>query len=69
MIRTMRVITYTWIRMGQKHFTKKISKNARYKWVPANQINQLASAWQYSSVTSQFDLVCSSNNNIDFILV
>src|SRR6266540_4266055 len=49
---------HTWIGMGQRHFTKEISKNARYKWVPADQANQLASAWQYSSVINQFDLVC-----------
>ena len=51
-------MTHTWIGMGQEHLTKKIGENARYKWVPADQANQLASAWQYSSVTSQFDLVC-----------
>ena len=44
--------------MDQKYSTKKIGKNARYKWIPANQVNQLASDWQYSNVTSQFDLVC-----------
>ncbi len=39
MIRTMKVMTYTRIEMRQKHSTKEIGKNARYKWVLTNQTN------------------------------
>ncbi len=35
----MRVMTYTKIGMDQKHSIKKIDKNAKYKWVLADQAN------------------------------
>ena len=57
MIRTIRVMTHTKIEIGQKYSTKKISKNVKYKWVLANQANQLTSAWQYNSIINQFNLV------------
>ncbi len=42
-MRIMRAMTYTKTEIGQKHFTKEIGKNTRYKWVSADQVNQLAS--------------------------
>ncbi len=43
-MRTMKVMTHIRIGMDQKYSIKKIGKNVRYKWVLADQVNQLAFA-------------------------